>query len=357
MLEMAVPSAPDFRWQNLARLSSGRVYHSLAEVGGQLYVLGGCDAAGRPSSALELYSPEVDQWVTLPPMPLARAGAAVVTLGKQLLVVGGVGREQHPLKAVEVYNTDDGKWMKRSSLKEAIMGVAVTVKDGRAFAVGGMGSDLLPRSILQQYDLRKDMWGLLPPMPTPRYDANINLHGSKLYVAGGRQCKRSLKAFEVFDMESRQWSVLPALPCKRSYSGVLWDACGRLCWLGGLRQGGLHQRSKFTNNVNIYSPSEGSWLKREDTAPLKTKRADFAAAILGGRMIVAGGLGHQPSVLATADAFHPQKRKWESIAPMASPRCSASTIVIHDRLFVVGGVNQIPSCAHEVLFIKEKECL
>ena len=57
--------------------------------------------------------------------------------------------------------------------------------DGRAFAVGGMGSDLLPRSILQQYDLRKDMWGLLPPMPTPRYDANINLHGSKLYVAGG----------------------------------------------------------------------------------------------------------------------------------------------------------------------------
>lgn len=58
-------------------------------------------------------------------------------------------------------------------------------------------------------------------------------------------------------MESRQWSVLPALPCKRSYSGVLWDASGRLCWLGGLRQGGLHQRSKFTNNVNIYSPSEG----------------------------------------------------------------------------------------------------
>lgn len=35
----------------------------------------------------------------------------------------------------------------------------------------------------------------------------------------------------------------------------------------------------------------GSWLKPEDTVPLKTKRADFAAAILGGRMIVAGGLG------------------------------------------------------------------
>ncbi len=56
--------------------------------------------------------------------------------------------------------------------------------DGRALAVGGMGADLLPRSILQQYDLRKDMWALLPPMPTPRYDANTHLLANKLYVAG-----------------------------------------------------------------------------------------------------------------------------------------------------------------------------
>lgn len=80
---------------------------------------------------------------------------------------------------------------------------------------------------------------------------------TSLSSSGGRQCKRSLKTFEVFDMESRVWSVLPVLPCKRSYSGVLWDTAGRLCWLGGLRQGGMHQRSKFTNNVNIYNPSEG----------------------------------------------------------------------------------------------------
>lgn len=61
--------------------------------------------------------------------------------------------------------------------------------DGRALAVGGMGADLLPRSILQQYDLRKDVWALLPPMPTPRYDANTHLLANKLYVAGtNRQC-------------------------------------------------------------------------------------------------------------------------------------------------------------------------
>lgn len=59
---MAVPSAQEFHWQSLARLSSGRVYHTLTEVGGQMYMLGGCDAAGRPCGALELYSPEVTNW-------------------------------------------------------------------------------------------------------------------------------------------------------------------------------------------------------------------------------------------------------------------------------------------------------
>ena len=56
---MAVPSAHEFHWQSLARLPSGRVYHTLSEVGGQMYMLGGCDAAGRPCPALEVYSPEV----------------------------------------------------------------------------------------------------------------------------------------------------------------------------------------------------------------------------------------------------------------------------------------------------------
>lgn len=48
------------------------------------------------------------------------------------------------------------------------------------------------------------------------------------------------------------------MPCKRSYGGVVWDASGRLCLLGGLRQGGGHQSSKFTKNVNIFDTNQGT---------------------------------------------------------------------------------------------------
>lgn len=132
---MTVPSAHEFHWQSLACLSSARVYHSLADVGGQLYMVGGCDASGRPTSALELYSPDLDRWLSLPSMPTPRAGAAVAVLGKQLLVVGGMGKDQRPLKAVEAYNTEEGKWRKRCSLREASMGLSVTVK-GRKLSCG-----------------------------------------------------------------------------------------------------------------------------------------------------------------------------------------------------------------------------
>uniref|UniRef100_A0A3Q3NMH7 Kelch domain containing 8A n=1 Tax=Mastacembelus armatus TaxID=205130 RepID=A0A3Q3NMH7_9TELE len=337
---MAVPSAHEFHWQSLAQLPTGRVYHTLSEVGGQMYMLGGCDAAGRPCP-IACPCLQGDRWINLTPMPTPRAGAAVAVLGKQILVVGGVGEDQNPLKVVEMYNTEEGRWRKRNTLREALMGVSITVKDGRALAVGGMGADLLPRSILQQYDLRKDVWAQLPPMPTPRYDANTHLLGNKLYVAGGRQCKRPVKAFEVYDTETRSWTTLPMMPCKRTYGGVMWDTAGKLCLLGGLRQGGGHQSSKFTKNVNIFDTNQGAWLKSEETVAMKTKRADFAAAFLRGRMIVAGGLGHEPSALDTVEAFHPQKKKWERLAPMTFPRCSVSSIVIRDRLLVVGGVNQV----------------
>lgn len=52
----------------------------------------------------------------------------------------------------------------------------------------------------------------------------------------------------------------------------------------------------FTTAVLFYL-SVGVWLKSEETVAMKTKRADFAAAYLRGRMIVAGGLGKWQTVV------------------------------------------------------------
>ncbi|KAJ7404081.1 Kelch domain-containing protein 8A [Willisornis vidua] len=394
---MEPANTKDFQWKSLAPLPSRRVYCTLVEAGGQVFAIGGCDDNGVPVDSFEVYSPEADQWTSLPPMPTARAGVAVTTLGKRIMVVGGVGVNQMPLKVVEMYNVDEGKWKKRSSLREAAMGISMTakgkgaparttcgvgrvgisclVKDYRVYAAGGMGSDLRPHNFLQHYDMLKDIWVSLAAMPTPRYAATSFLRGTKIYVLGGRQSKYAVNAFEVFDTDTRAWTKFPNIPNKRAFSSFV-PTEDRLFSLGGLRQGRLYRQPKFMRTVDMFDMEQGGWMKMERSCYLKKRRADFVAGYLRGRVVVAGGLGeklgmvgalkascgscvviakllvltgNQPTVLESAEAFHPEKSKWESLPPMPTPRCACSSIVVRDCLLAVGGVSQGLSTAVEAL--------
>lgn len=63
--------------------------------------------------------------------------------------------------------------------------------------------------------------------------------------------------------------------------------------------------------------------------------------------------GNQPTVLESAEAFHPEKNKWESLPPMPTPRCACSSIVVRNCLLAVGGVSQGLSNAVEALCVSD----
>lgn len=86
---------------------------------------------------------------------------------------------------------------------------------------------------------------------------------------------------------------------------------------------------------------------------LRKRRADFVAGALSGRVVVAGGLGNQPTVLETAEALHPGRNKWEALPTMPTPRCACSSIVVKNCLLAVGGVNQGLSDAVEALCVSD----
>ncbi|XP_051890722.1 kelch domain-containing protein 8A-like isoform X3 [Pristis pectinata] len=348
----SVPTTKSFHWQSLAPLAIGRVYCAPVEIGGQLYLIGGCDESGSPMNICEVYSPEANQWTTLPPMPTARAGVAVAPLGKRILVIGGMGVQQNPLSTVEMYNVEEGKWEKKNPLCEAAMGVSVIVKDCQVYAVGGMGSDTYPQARLQQYDITSDLWHALPPMPTPRYAASTFLQGGKIHVFGGRQAKNPVTAFEVYDTEARSWAKFPSIPCRRSFSSYVMTEKSFLA-LGGLQQARGYKKPKFVRTVEVFDIEQGSWIKTTRRLNMKTKRADFVAAYLQGRVIVAGGLGDQPAVLSSAEALNPVKNRWERLPPLPTARCTCSSIVFKNHLFVIGGVSQGPSNAVEALSLTD----
>ncbi|KYO21636.1 kelch domain-containing protein 8A [Alligator mississippiensis] len=220
--------------------------------------------------------------------------------------------------------------------------------DYRVYAAGGMGLDLRPHNYMQHYDMLKDIWVSLAAMPTPRYAAASFLRGTKIYVLGGRQSKYAINAFEVFDTETRSWTKFPNIPSKRAFSTFV-PTESKLFSLGGLRQGRLYRQPKFMRTMDVFDIEQGGWMKMERSFFLKKRRADFVSGYLKGRVVVAGGLGNQPTVLESAEAFHPEKNKWECLPPMPTPRCACSSVVVKNCLLAVGGVNQGLSDAVEAL--------
>ncbi|NWH41992.1 KLD8A protein, partial [Chloropsis hardwickii] len=333
---MELPSTKAFQWKSLAPLPSRRVYSTLVEAGGQVFAVGGCDDNGVPVDSFEAYSPEADQWASLPAMPTARAGVAVTVLGKRIMVIGGVGADQLPLKVVEMYHTDEGRWRKRSALREAAMGISVTAKNHGIARLGGVAiGHRNTGTCLARIHVRKKVYS----KGLTLFYRNHGLGRDRSLEFSSLQPQRTvhLSIFSLHPAETVRWGQTRPVP-----RGFITPKCSSQTALPpargsegrGLLQGWGPQRTQRA----LSSP--GGWMKMERSCYLKKRRADFVAGYLRGRVVVAGGLGNQPTVLESAEAFHPEKNKWESLPPMPTPRCACSSIALRDCLLAVGGVSQ-----------------
>mmetsp|Transcript_37510 Transcript_37510/g.117485 ORF Transcript_37510/g.117485 Transcript_37510/m.117485 type:complete len:90 (+) Transcript_37510:118-387(+) len=67
-----------------------------------------------------------------------------------------------------------------------------------------------------------------------------------------------------------------------------------------------------------------------------TRRANFAAAVLGGKLYAVGGWAGG-SALSRVERYDPATNAWEMMAPMAAARADFSVAVLDDELYAVGG--------------------
>ncbi|XP_063063860.1 kelch domain-containing protein 8B [Engraulis encrasicolus] len=162
-------------------------------------------------------------------------------------------------------------------------------------------------------------------------------------------------AFEAFDLEVKSWTRYPCIPSRRAFSSCAATETAFYS-LGGLQQPGPHNfysRPHFVSTMEEYHTEQGVWMKPTRSSRMREKRADFVAGCLGDRVIVAGGLGNEPTPLASVESYNQVKRRWEYVAPLPSPRCSCTPLQTPSMLFCIGGVSQGPSNAVEALCVRE----
>ncbi|XP_075632844.1 kelch-like protein 33 isoform X1 [Balearica regulorum gibbericeps] len=109
----------------LAPMNGQRAGHIMEEAGGQLYVAGGlCQRDGqtgyRDQLAFEVYSPKLDIWVLLSPLPHAHVVGGAAVLGGELLVLGGYSHETYrDTHLIHAYQPGTRRWITRGTLPHA----------------------------------------------------------------------------------------------------------------------------------------------------------------------------------------------------------------------------------------------
>ncbi|OPJ67987.1 kelch-like protein 33 [Patagioenas fasciata monilis] len=109
----------------LAPMNGQRAGHVMEEAGGHLYVAGGlCQRDGqtgyRDQLAFEVYSPKLDTWVLLSPLPQAHVVGGAAVLGGELLVLGGYSHETYrDTHLIHAYQPGSRRWITRGTLPHA----------------------------------------------------------------------------------------------------------------------------------------------------------------------------------------------------------------------------------------------
>jgi len=210
-----------------------------------------------------------------------------------------------------------GRWVSLSPMSEPRQELAAAPLDGRIYAVGGLGGRANANEI---YLPSSDHWVLGADLPVGTDHAWAAAFGGRLYVGGGT----TNRVFS-YAPAANEWTEVT--PSAYVHGGTPAAAVlgGRILVAGGTG-GGM-----VGNEVEAYDPAADRW---SILAPMACPRNHTAGGVMGGRLYVAGGRpGHQ-SCLETYD---PASNTWTRKASMPTGRSGIAGAVVGDCLYVFGG--------------------
>lgn len=211
---------------------------------------------------------------------------------------------------------------------------AVAELNGKIWVLGGYPPGRLPSNLVQIYDPATSRWSLGPTLPQPIHHTVVKAVGGKLYMIGGEIDGASSGRPEVFvadvwmhDPAVGGWVRRAPMPTARSSGGAA-VVDGRIYVAGGRPPGG----SAF----EVYDPATDTWEKLPD---LPTQRNHLAMGAINGKVLVAGGRTtlNAFSRVDAVEIYDPATRRWTEGAPLPAPRGGITGAVHAGCMFVFGG--------------------
>ncbi|HEY3253360.1 MAG TPA: kelch repeat-containing protein [Polyangiaceae bacterium] len=274
----------------LAKLPVARQEHSVAAAAGEVYVIGGYNP--NVTDSVQAYDPAQDKWRDVQSFPVKMNHGNATGINDHLYVAGYYINGTMSTATTDAYAYDPkaDAWTKISPLPAGTQRAAscVAVDAGLMYVVGGADNG---KSVddAARYDPVANTWEELPVLPERREHCTAGFIKGVLYIAGGRA--DGITGIEpktwAFDLATKTWTEKASLAPPRGglAGGVLAD---RLFVFGG--EGNTNVSSGVFPDVDVYDPTTNQW---QALAPMLVPRHGYGAAVLDGRIYLAGGAVHQ----------------------------------------------------------------
>jgi N-acetylneuraminic acid mutarotase len=327
----------------LAPRSSG----ASASAGGRFYAMGGVEASGSVSNSVEALSTPSGSaltfngtWRTMPSLQPARWRHAADVLGKSIVVVGGLsGDELHALSRVDAFNVETRTWTALKSLPIPLYDVnGATPVQGKLYVSGGRSSpDEDCAKTLFVYDPATNSWTRKADMPL-KGCVGVQAHVlGQLYVYTFPQSPPDIRLFASYNPKTDKWVRRP-LPKGLHFAYPVAGAINEKFYLtSGEAFTGLSDRE-----LEVYDPATRTWTTK---SPMPTGRSVASAAVLHGKLFVAGGVVDRNGlavVTGALEAYDPLSDTWATGPSMPTPRAHAASAWAGGRFYTIDGIRGGP---------------
>jgi DNA-binding CsgD family transcriptional regulator len=288
----------DSKWLSSAPMPLERASMAMAAVGLDLYQIGGETAAGVVNR-VDVYETDGGVWHLGASKPTAVAGTSGAILFGEIFVPGGLQTDGRPTSIVEAFSPSNNGWRSIAPLPKPIAG-GLALSDGRAlYLFGGWdGENYLADSYVYVGDAAGGGWRSLPPMKQARAYATGGVLGGHFYVLGGQDGQEELATCEFFEPEEMLWRECPDMLLPRSRAGATVLANTLLYVIGGGVSGDVPYGE-------VYDVHTGTWhevqipMLAEDPSwyDLGVSSVETRIHVFGGRQgdeILSGNFVYEP---------------------------------------------------------------
>lgn len=265
----------------------------------------------------------------------------VGSVARRLALVAAVGLVANtPTPAIAQQSPESslpeaGGWSIAAPMLAPTSEQAIAELNGRVYSIGGYPPGRIPVTTIQVYDAATNRWEYGPPLPVPMHHAMAAPVGGKLYVIGGEFDGAGTGRAEVYldsvyelDPSVGAWVLKAPMPTGRSAGGAA-VIDGKIYVAGG--------RPPRGSDFAVYDPAADLW---QVLLELPTQRNHLAVGAIGGKVYVAGGRfggGFSSGRTAALEIFDPAIGAWSSGAPLPLPRGGVAGVVERGCLYLIGG--------------------